>query len=107
MARRHPYAQKASGVYSRIVHRPARHRWLYRHRDRSLQKLYANVFGQKISKRQRLTNWEIDVLNDKQKQYAATDAWSCINLYEEIERLRKTGDYNLVVSEEEREKSEE
>ena len=33
--------------------------------DRSLQKLYANVFGQKISKRQRLTNWEIDVLNDK------------------------------------------
>jgi len=75
--------------------------------DKSLQKLYANVFGQKISKRQRLTNWEIDVLNDKQKQYAATDAWSCINLYEEIERLRKTGDYNLVVSEEEREKSEE
>lgn len=75
--------------------------------DRSLQKLYANVFGQKISKRQRLTNWEIDVLNDKQKQYAATDAWSCINLYEEIERLRKTGDYDLVVSEEGREKSEE
>ena len=75
--------------------------------DRSLQKLYANVFGQKISKRQRLTNWEIDVLNDKQKQYAATDAWSCINLYEEIERLRKTGDYDLVVSEEGREISEE
>ena len=75
--------------------------------DRSLQKLYANVFGQKISKRQRLTNWEIDVLNDKQKQYAATDAWSCINLYEEIVRLRKTGDYDLVVSEEGREISEE
>ena len=75
--------------------------------DKSLQKLYANVFGQKISKRQRLTNWEIDVLNDKQKQYAATDAWSCINLYEEIERLRKTGDYDLVMSEEGREKSEE
>ena len=75
--------------------------------DKSLQKLYANLFGEKISKRQRLTNWEIDVLNDKQKQYAATDAWSCINLYEEIERLRKTGDYDLVVSEEEREKSEE
>lgn len=64
--------------------------------DRSLQKLYANILGQKISKRQRLTNWENDVLNDKQKMYAATDAWSCINLYEEIMRLRESGDYVLV-----------
>lgn len=68
--------------------------------DRSLQKLYANVFGQKISKRQRLTNWESDVLTDKQKQYAATDAWSCINLYEEISRLKITGDYELAVTSE-------
>ena len=30
--------------------------------DRSLQKLYANIFGQKISKGQRLTNWEADVI---------------------------------------------
>ena len=41
--------------------------------DLSLQKLYANIFGKKISKRQRLTNWEADVLNDKQKRYAATE----------------------------------
>lgn len=68
--------------------------------DRSLQKLYANVFGQKISKRQRLTNWESDVLTDKQKQYAATDAWSCINLYEEISRLKITGDYELAITHE-------
>ena len=52
--------------------------------DLSLQKLYANIFGEKISKRQRLTNWEADVLNEKQKRYAATDAWACINLYQEI-----------------------
>lgn len=65
--------------------------------DLSLQKLYANVLGQKISKRQRLTNWENDVLSDKQKMYAATDAWSCINLYEEIMRLRVSGDYQLVI----------
>lgn len=64
--------------------------------DLALQKLYANLFHQKISKRQRLSNWEADVLSDKQKQYAATDAWTCINLYEEILRLKRTGDYELV-----------
>ncbi len=64
--------------------------------DMSLQKLYANLFGQKISKRQRLSNWDADVLTDKQKSYAATDAWACINLYDEIERLAKTNDYQLV-----------
>ena len=68
--------------------------------DMSLQKLYANFFGQKISKRQQLTNWEHDVLTDKQKLYAATDAWSCIRLYEELLRLEETGDYVLVENEE-------
>ena len=63
--------------------------------DKSLQKLYANLFGEKISKRQRLTNWEADVLSDKQKKYAAIDAWACINLYDEIMRLMATGDYEL------------
>ena len=33
-------------------------------KDLSLQKIYANLFHQKISKRQRLTNWEADVLNE-------------------------------------------
>lgn len=67
--------------------------------DRSLQKLYANVFGQKISKGQRLTNWEADVLNDNQKLYAATDAWACIKLYEELQRLKISGDYELIMRE--------
>lgn len=64
--------------------------------DLSLQKLYANLFQQKISKRQRLTNWDTDILNDSQKGYAALDAWACINLYEEIQRLKETHDYKLV-----------
>ena len=68
--------------------------------DMSLQKLYANFFGQRISKREQLTNWEADVLQDKQKLYAATDAWSCIMLYEELMRLERTGEYFLVKSEE-------
>lgn len=69
--------------------------------DLSLQKLYANFFGQKISKAQRLTNWEADILSDKQKAYAATDAWACIMLYEELMRLERTGEYQLVKVEEE------
>lgn len=64
--------------------------------DLSLQKLYANFFCQKISKTQRLTNWEADVLNDKQKLYAATDAWTCIKLYEELQRLKQSGEYELI-----------
>ena len=64
--------------------------------DMSLQKLYANFFGQRISKRERLSNWEADILNDKQKAYAATDAWTCILLYEELMRLEHTGDYELI-----------
>jgi ribonuclease D len=64
--------------------------------DLSLQKLYANIFHQKISKRQRLSNWEAPLLDNKQRQYAAIDAWSCILLYEEILRLHTTHDYELV-----------
>ena len=75
--------------------------------DLSLQKLYANFFRQKISKAQRLTNWEADILNDKQKVYAATDAWACIMLYEELQKLEETGDYELSVVEEKKENSEE
>lgn len=65
--------------------------------DKSLQKLYANIFKQKISKRQRLTNWDADVLSDKQMSYAATDAWACIRLYKEILKLKETGDYSLII----------
>lgn len=68
--------------------------------DMSLQKIFANLFGQKISKRQQLSNWEADVLSDKQKLYAATDAWACIEIYKETIRLKETGDYKLIVKEE-------
>lgn len=66
--------------------------------DLSLQKLYANFFGQKISKNQRLTNWESDELSERQKRYAATDAWACIMLYERLMWLKKTGEYELVTT---------
>lgn len=64
--------------------------------DMSLQKLYANVFGKRISKGARLSNWEADVLSESQKVYAATDAVTCIQLYKELKRLREAQDYTLV-----------
>lgn len=49
--------------------------------DASLQKIYAILFHKKISKSQRLTNWEADVLTEAQKKYAALDAWACLRIY--------------------------
>lgn len=69
--------------------------------DMSLQKLYANLFGEKIAKNQQLTNWEADALTEAQQAYAATDAWACIMLHNEIQRLIQTGDYTLVKKEDE------
>jgi len=63
--------------------------------DLSLQKLYANLFEERISKAERLSNWERDVLQEKQMTYAAIDAWACIRLYEELERLKASGEYEI------------
>lgn len=49
--------------------------------DMSLQKIYAIVFGEHISKGQRLTNWEAQSLTDSQIGYAALDAWACLRIY--------------------------
>lgn len=63
--------------------------------DKSLQKIYAILFKQKISKSQRLSNWEADVLSDNQKQYAATDAWACLQIYNLLQELKRTGNYEI------------
>ena len=68
--------------------------------DQSLVKIYANLFGERISKADRLSNWERDILKDTQKIYAAIDAWACVRIYEELLRLKETGNYELVVKEE-------
>ena len=69
--------------------------------DMSLQKLFANIFGQRISKTAQLSNWEADTLTQSQKVYAATDAYACILLYEELLRLRQSGNYPLIQPEKE------
>ena len=69
-------------------------------KDLSLQKIYANLFGQKISKAQRLSNWEADELTIPQQQYATIDAWACIQIYRKLEELRESGDYEIQIVEE-------
>jgi ribonuclease D len=55
--------------------------------DSSLQRIYAILFSEKISKSQRLTNWEAQLLTEKQQMYAALDAWACLKIYNELERM--------------------
>jgi ribonuclease D len=66
--------------------------------DMSLQKIYANLFGQKIAKNQQLSNWEADTLSPAQQSYAATDAWACLQIHEEVTRLKRDKNYILELS---------
>ena len=49
--------------------------------DNSLSRLYGILFGKRISKSQRLSNWEATDLSGAQQIYAALDALACINIY--------------------------
>lgn len=53
--------------------------------DSSLQKIYGIVFNMKISKAQRLSNWEAQHLSPAQQLYASLDAWACLRLYKHFE----------------------
>ncbi len=64
--------------------------------DKSLQRIYANLFGEKISKNQRLSNWEADTLTEAQQHYAAIDAWACVKIYNLLQELAASGDYELI-----------
>ncbi|PXV62095.1 3'-5' exonuclease [Dysgonomonas alginatilytica] len=55
--------------------------------DNGLQRIYAILFGEKISKSQRLSNWEADVLSEAQQKYASLDAWACLQIYNKLIRL--------------------
>lgn len=52
--------------------------------DSSLQKIYAILFGKKISKSQRLSNWEAEQLTTAQQNYASLDAYACLKIYNEL-----------------------
>ena len=65
--------------------------------EKSLQKIYAILFGQKISKSQRLSNWEAETLSEGQMRYAATDAWACVEIYNCLAEMERTGDYEVIL----------
>lgn len=52
--------------------------------DNSLSRIYAIIFDKRISKGQRLTNWEAAELTPHQQTYAALDARACVDIYNAI-----------------------
>lgn len=52
--------------------------------DMSLQKIFGIIFERRISKHQRLTNWEAEKLTEHQQHYAAIDAWACQQIYNHL-----------------------
>ncbi|MFI3285703.1 MAG: 3'-5' exonuclease [Rikenellaceae bacterium] len=57
--------------------------------EKSLRKMSALVLGYRISKAQRLSNWEATTFTPQQKIYAATDAWACIEIYNKLQKMQK------------------
>ena len=52
--------------------------------DSSLQKIYGIIFNGRISKSQRLSNWEASQLSHGQMVYASIDAWACLRIYHHL-----------------------
>ncbi len=57
--------------------------------EKSLRKMSALVLGYRISKAQRLSNWEATKFTPQQMTYAATDAWACIEIYNKLQKMQK------------------
>ena len=53
-----------------------------------LQKIFAIIFGKKISKSQQLTNWENSHLTLEQARYASTDAWATLSIYLALQQVQ-------------------
>lgn len=54
----------------------------YKIADNSLSRVYGILFDKRISKAQRLSNWESAELSEAQMAYASLDAWACIVIYD-------------------------
>ena len=64
--------------------------------EKGLQKMYGLLFGERISKNQQLSNWEIESLTEGQRQYAAVDAWACLRIYRYLLELKQSGEYRII-----------
>ena len=56
--------------------------------DLGLQKIFAIIFGKKISKAQQLTNWENSHLTPEQARYASTDAGATLSIYLALQQVK-------------------
>ncbi len=60
--------------------------------DISLKKISAIVMGGRVSKAQRLSNWSAQILTPVQMEYAATDAWVSLEIYNKLIKANKIDD---------------
>lgn len=49
-----------------------------------VRNLSAMVLGIRVSKSEQVSNWEMGELTKKQRIYAATDAWACLKVFQEL-----------------------
>jgi ribonuclease D len=54
----------------------------------SVKKLTGLLLGFRISKSAQTSNWEAATLTEKQIEYAATDAWVCLEIYKKLKELQ-------------------
>ncbi|MEO9484466.1 MAG: 3'-5' exonuclease [Ekhidna sp.] len=52
-----------------------------------VKKLAAVFLESRISKNQQVSNWENQILSPAQLKYAATDAWICMAIYQQLKNL--------------------
>lgn len=56
----------------------------------SVKKLAGLLLGFRISKSAQTSNWEASTLSEKQIEYAATDAWVCLEIYRHLKAMPPT-----------------
>lgn len=66
--------------------------------EKSLRKLSAIVLGERVSKAQRLSNWEATILTEQQQEYAATDAWVCTRILRTLESSERVAGERTIIS---------
>ena len=66
--------------------------------EKSLRKLSAIVLNKRVSKAQRLSNWEAESLTPQQQEYAATDACICPEILNDLQRVEPKAEPYTIIS---------
>ncbi len=51
-----------------------------------VRNLSGMVLGIRISKSEQVSNWEAQILSERQQRYAATDAWACLEIFKKLHK---------------------